>query len=209
MTKKKSPIDTVETVTEAADDFTPIVEPEAEQAEAVEPEEQPTEQPAEPTEKRGRKKLSPDEKLRRKRERDRLRRAKLKGNPEKPKKAAEQESEKSIEDILNEHNETVKEEIDAPEVVEVSNRQKGKISGMILLTVIDAFLPLMFVKIAGMFSKKFKGIDAQKVKLTDEEKTDLSEIADEVAATIDANPVLLLSISLGGIYLSKIAGEMK
>jgi hypothetical protein len=143
------------------------------------------------------------------------RRGRKKGGKNRPrttaaKKAPTPKSEaEEIDDIINQHNATAAPEaIEAPEATPTEEKRRGKISGLILLTVIDAIAPILLLKVASMLNAKFKKVDVQKIRLTQDEKNDLSEIADEVAATIDANPLLLLSISLGGIYMAKITSEI-
>ena len=157
-------------------------------------EEQPSKEPEAPKiERRGRKKGG----------KNRPRTAAKKTTPA-PKSEAQE-----IDDIINQHNEaTAPEAIEAPEATPAEEKRRGKISGLILLTVIDAIAPILLIKAASLINSKFKKINPQKIRLTQEEKNDLSEIADEVAATIDANPLLLLSISLGGIYMAKITSAI-
>jgi len=163
------------------------------------PELETIEAPEQRKDPRGRKKLSPEEKKRRRLARDRA-----------AKKQTPSESETDeIDRIINEHNATAS-KLEAENIQPTESEQNkvtAKISGMILLTVIDAICPLAILKIGGLVDKRFKKIDSRKIQLTQEEKEQLSEIADAVAAGIEANPVLLLSISLGGIYLAKITGE--
>ena len=143
------------------------------------------------------------------------RRGRKKGGKNRPrttaaKKAPTPKSEaEEIDDIINQHNAAAAPEaIEAPEATPTEEKRRGKISGLILLTVIDAIAPILLIKAASLINSKFKKINPQKIRLTQEEKNDLSEIADEVAATIDANPLILLSISLGGIYMAKITNEI-
>lgn len=143
------------------------------------------------------------------------RRGRKKGGKNRPRTAtkktppAPKSEAQEIDDIINQHNEaTAPEPIEAPEATPAEEKRRGKISGLILLTVIDAIAPILLIKAASFINSKFKKINPQKIRLTQEEKNDLSEIADEVAATIDANPLLLLSISLGGIYMAKITSEI-
>jgi hypothetical protein len=159
-------------------------------------EEQPSQEPEAPKiERRGRKKGG----------KNRPRTAAKKTTPPPAQKSEAQE----IDDIINQHNEaSAPEPIEAPEATPIEEKRRGKISGLILLTVIDAIAPILLIKAASLINSKFKKINPQKIRLTQEEKNDLSEIADEVAATIDANPLLLLSISLGGIYMAKITSEI-
>lgn len=170
-------------------------------------------QTTEKKETRGRKKLTEEEKKEKRNERDRKRREANKNTNTNEEKKESKVTQKSIDDILNEHNKTVAETIEASteqeqETEENKHVNTKKISGVILLTVIDVFFPLLIVKIGGMFSKKIKQVDFRKLKLTDEEKQDLSEIADEVAMLIEMNPILLFSISVGGVYFSKLATEI-
>lgn len=178
--------------------------------------------------KRGRKPISDEEKKRRRNERERKKReaAKAKEQPqeqpqEKPtdeikEQPVNYESEKTIEDILKEHNETIshiEEEEEQPTGEKTTETKSSaidtkRISGVILLTVIDAIFPLAIVKLGGLIVPKLKKVNHNKIKLTDDEKQELSEIADEVAGHIEANPILLLSISLGAIYFSKIGAEI-
>lgn len=132
---------------------------------------------------------------------------------EKPTIASQSESRNvpsadEIDDIINQHNQQQPPEELSQPAAQIEEKRKGKISGLILLTVIDAIAPILLLKVASMINSKFKKVNVQKIRLTQDEKESLSEIADEVAAMIDTNPVLLLSLSLGGIYSAKITSEI-
>lgn len=171
---------------------------------------QEADQPTPAPKKRGRKPISDEEKKRRRKLRDKRKKETEADEPQAAPRAKKEAV--NIDDIISQHNATtaeIEEEKQDDESDEQQiERNNKKISGIILLTVIDAIFPLALIKIGGMFFKKLKKVDYQKIKLTDEEKNDLSEIADEVAQMIDANPLVLLSISLGGIYLSKLTSEI-
>lgn len=81
------------------------------------------------------------------------------------------------------------------------------ISGKLLLIVLDAFFS---VGIA-LLLNRFAGYDIGKEQmgLTKEERDDLAAIADEVARMIRLNPVLMLSASMGAMYLGKIPAKQK
>lgn len=92
--------------------------------------------------------------------------------------------------------------------------QNQLISGALFLTLIDLVLPLAITFINNQFSKV--KIEASKLKLKDEQRKDMEPLCNEVVKylNIQANPVLLLTISLGGLYamnfmLMKMEAEAK
>lgn len=81
------------------------------------------------------------------------------------------------------------------------------ISGKLLLVVLDAF----FSNGIALLLNRFAGYDIGKeqMRLTKEERDELAAIADEVARMIQLNPVLVLSASMGAMYLGKIPAKQK
>lgn len=75
------------------------------------------------------------------------------------------------------------------------------ISGSLFITLIDYVFPLIIGFINNRFSKT--KIDGSKLKLTDEQRKDLKPLADEAVKymNLSANPVLLFTLSLGGLYV--------
>lgn len=75
------------------------------------------------------------------------------------------------------------------------------ISGSLFITLIDFVFPLIIGFINNRFSKT--KIDGSKLKLTDEQRKDLKPLADEAVKymNLSANPVLLFTLSLGGLYV--------
>ncbi len=86
----------------------------------------------------------------------------------------------------------------------------AQISGYMMLTIIDLFIPFLIVKLVSMFSPKYKGVDISKIRLDNEEKKDLEEIADAVASEyVNMSPATLLVVCLASIYYAKINAEVQ
>ncbi len=78
------------------------------------------------------------------------------------------------------------------------------ISGTVLLGVIDLFFPVVMVKIWSFFNPKASKIDTSKMKMTADEKSELKELADMVAAEyVKLSPLTMFTISIGVIYYTK------
>jgi len=74
------------------------------------------------------------------------------------------------------------------------------ITGSLFITMIDIILPMVFAGLNNWRSKV--KVDSDKMKMTQRQKDDLAPIGDAVVKelNINANPVALLLIGLGGIY---------
>lgn len=74
------------------------------------------------------------------------------------------------------------------------------ISGMMFITLVDTIFPLLLGFINSRFDSK--KINANDLKLSAKQKKELEPLCDEVmkAWNIEANPAVLLTISLVGIY---------
>jgi hypothetical protein len=75
------------------------------------------------------------------------------------------------------------------------------ISGKLLLLLIDLIVPNVASGINNKFDKK-RPITAKSLKLTKDQLEELEPIANEVAKliTLNANPIVMLSVALLGIY---------
>lgn len=83
-----------------------------------------------------------------------------------------------------------------------------QISGRLLLIIIDNIAPTAIVLIVKfVWPSRFSGTKPVDLQLTKQERDDLLIVADEVATLIRLNPVLMLSVSLGSIYLGKLAAS--
>lgn len=104
---------------------------------------------------------------------------------------------------------------DEPEQVEVlepersPEQEKTLISGMLLLSMIDAIAPVLFVKVVGLFSPKTK-IKPGQLRLTMEEKREMEELAEIVARQMIGNlpPAQLLAATLFLTYTGKVIDNM-
>jgi hypothetical protein len=91
-----------------------------------------------------------------------------------------------------------------------TNSQTSKISGIMLLTMVDFVAPFIVVKLMGFLSPKYKGVDTSNLHLTMEEKKDLEEVAEMVANEyVEMRPLPLLLISLTATYYTKIQMEVQ
>lgn len=97
---------------------------------------------------------------------------------------------------------------DNPETYQKTNlteREKFKVKGRMLLFFIDLVAPTLLVFIAKKFLKK--DVKASDLKLDNEEKEELEPVADEVVLLLgmdDLNPVTELTLALILTYGSKI-----
>lgn len=84
-----------------------------------------------------------------------------------------------------------------PETVTLDN----VMSGSLFLTLINSVIPAIITFINNKVAPKSK-IDAKDLRLTDDDMKDLQPLADKVVQSmeVNANPSVLLAISLIGIY---------
>lgn len=110
-------------------------------------------------------------------------------------------------------------EVEAPEAPEVESKGSEnsktmpdyKISGMIMLGMIDFFAPGLFLYAYKNFiNKKASKVDSSKIRLTDLDKRELKEVADIVADQYlhGFSPLLVLGMGLATIYTSNIEREI-
>lgn len=85
----------------------------------------------------------------------------------------------------------------AKEKMEISG---SLIDGALFIMLIDMLLPLLITVANNQLSKD--KIDIEDLQLTEKQKKDLAPISDEVVKklSMEANPVWLLIIAMGGIY---------
>ncbi len=88
------------------------------------------------------------------------------------------------------------------------------ISGALFITLVDLILPVLIAFANNRFSKI--KIEADKLQLTEKQRKDLEPVCDQVVRqlNLNANPMVLLTISLGGLYamnfmLQKSVAESK
>lgn len=80
------------------------------------------------------------------------------------------------------------------------------VSGQLLLLLCDTILPPLIAAIA---KKRGVKVTAKQLRLTADEKKDLSELADEAAKVIlpTMNPLTAFLLAMGAMYMSKIPQE--
>jgi len=87
-------------------------------------------------------------------------------------------------------------------------KENAVITGAVLLILIDVVLPEFVAMIGNKYVKKKgeKKIESKQIKLTNEQRRDLSPLADAAAKhlNVDANPVVLFAIALVGVYTSNL-----
>lgn len=78
--------------------------------------------------------------------------------------------------------------------------QNEMISGALFITLVDLVLPMVIAFVNNKVSKQ--KISADSLTLTDKQRKDLEPVCDQVVRQLQlsANPVVLLTVSLGGIY---------
>lgn len=90
---------------------------------------------------------------------------------------------------------------------------KVMINGYMLLAFIDFIMPLAFIKIGGYLYPDIKKLKAKDIKLTQDQKDNLKEIADHMAQFVfqKMNPmtafILMLGISYGGNIQDALAAK--
>lgn len=89
--------------------------------------------------------------------------------------------------------------------------QETKITGMMLLSFINIFVPGLIVTVYGFIDKRAKQISPEDLTLTHSEKLELEESADEVAKMLfaDLNPIYLFTFGLLAAFGSKLQAELK
>jgi hypothetical protein len=121
----------------------------------------------------------------------------------------------------NKTNEEFKEEefkeitVDQATNLSKSQQQQFKvmINGYMLLAFIDFIMPLAFIKIGGYLYPDIKKLKAKDIKLTQDQKDNLKEIADHMAQFVfqKMNPmtafILMLGISYGGNMQDALAAK--
>lgn len=86
-----------------------------------------------------------------------------------------------------------------------------EITGETLLLLVNTVFPILAVVGVRIFTRNKKKVSLSGMKLTDEEKTSLEELADACAAEILGllKPIHLFAITLGSIYMGKIIANIE
>ena len=111
-------------------------------------------------------------------------------------------------DILSEYAEEEDTQLTPPDIQKQAPENPDyKISGIMMLGIVDIFMPSLFIKFYSWTGKALpKHITADKISLSDMDKKELREIADIVANQYlkGFSPLLLLITSLSAVYMSNI-----
>lgn len=88
--------------------------------------------------------------------------------------------------------------------------QNQLISGAMLIALCDFIFPAVIIKLMTYANPKYKGIDKQKVKLTEDQKKDLEPAANIVAAYVfqTVNPIAAFFIAMAISYGSNITDAL-
>lgn len=147
----------------------------------------------EKVEKRGRKKMSDEEKAEAKIKRD----------------SGNSSAKDSLTNDLKSYKTAMPPNAISNDVKKVNEVDVSKyITGTLVLIAMDAIIPNAVIFIAGFIDKKYKGVNKKKLKLTTDEKGELEPLADEVVKIMFGmvHPVTAFLVVTSIIYFGKLTG---